>query len=143
MPSVNDSTFASQVLSAPLAIAEFWNQSCPNCTRFGPIYDEVASQMAGKILMVTANTDENQQSAAKYGITGIPTTIFFMNGKEVHRAVGAMSKEAFLSEISKSMDLADAAIAAGDAEPAGDVVMGGVALAAVVGGMAYFLSEVA
>lgn len=142
MASVNDSTFG-QVLSAPLATAEFWNQSCPNCMRFKPIYEEVSAQMAGKILMVTANTDENQQNAAKYGITGIPTTIFFMNGKEVHRVVGAMSKEDFLGEISKSMDLADAAIAKGDAEPVGSVVMGGVALAAVVGGMAYFLSEVA
>ena len=142
MQSVTDATF-DQTVSAPLAIAEFWNQSCPNCMRFKPIYEDVAAQMAGKILMVTANTDENQQSAAKYGITGIPTTIFFMNGKEVHRVVGAMSKGDFLGEISKSMDLADAAIARGESEPAGDVVMGGLALATVVGGMAYFLSEVA
>lgn len=142
MQTVTDATF-DQVKSAPLAIIEFWNQSCPNCMRFKPIFADVAAQMGDKILMATANTDENQKKAAEFGISGIPTTIFFMNGKEVNRAVGAMSKDDFLSEISKSLDLSAAAAAGGASEPAGDVVVGGLALAGIVAGMTYFLSEVA
>lgn len=142
MQSVTDATF-DQVLKAPLAIAEFWNPSCPNCMRFKPVFAEVAAQMGDRIFMATALTDENQKSAATYGISGIPTTIFFMNGKEVHRIVGAMSKEDFLGEISTSLNLSEAAAAGGAPESTGSVVVGGIALAGVVAGMAYFLSEVA
>jgi thioredoxin 1 len=142
MASVNDATF-SQVLSAPLAIVEFWNERCPNCTRFKPIYEDVSSQMAGKILMVTANTDESQKSAGSYGITGVPTTIFFMNGKEVHRVVGAMSKEDFLNEISKGLSLSEAAAAAEAPEGVGDVLVGGAVLAGLVVAMGYLVPQIA
>lgn len=141
MPSVNDSTF-SQVLSAPLAIVDFWNDRCPHCVAYKPTFEEVSSQMAGKVLMVTANTDETQQNAAKYGLTGVPTTIFFMNGKEVYRASGNMSKDELLRQMSQALNMAEAKIKAGASEPVGDVMMGGVALAAVIGGLAYLVTEV-
>lgn len=144
MQSVTDATF-DQVLKAPLAIAEFWNPSCPNCMRFKPVFAEVAAQMGDRIFMATALTDENQKSAATYGISGIPTTIFFMNGKEVHRIVGAMSKEDFLGEISKGLSLSEAAAASGAGgipESTGSVVVGGLTLAAVVAGMVYFVPKI-
>jgi thioredoxin 1 len=147
MQSVTDATF-DQVLKAPLAIAEFWNPSCPNCMRFKPIFAEVAAQMGDRIFMATALTDENQKSAATYGISGIPTTIFFMNGKEVNRAVGAMSKDDFLNEISKSLSLSEAAAAGGTGgaggvpESTGSVVVGGLTLAAVVAGLVYFVPKI-
>lgn len=139
MTAVNDATF-QQVLDAPLAIVEFWNNRCPNCDRFKPVYDDVASQMAGRIFMATANTDESQKSAGTYGITGVPTSIFFMDGKEVYRAVGAMSKEEFLGEISRALSVAEAGPPA--SESIGKMLVGGAALAGVVAGLAYLASEV-
>lgn len=138
MNAVNDATF-QQVLDAPLAIVEFWNERCPNCTRFKPVYEDVASQMSGKIFMATANTDESQKSAATYGLTGVPTSIFFVDGKEVYRAVGAMSKEEFLGEISRALSVAEAQPI--PEESVGSVLVGGVALAGVVAGLAYLASE--
>lgn len=141
MATVNDATF-SQVLSAPLAVVDFWNPRCPHCVAYKPTFEEVAAQMASKVFMVTANTDETQQNAAKYNLTGVPTTIFLMNGKEVYRASGNMSKDDLLRQMSQALNMAEAEIKAGASEPVGDVVMGGVALAAVVGGLAYLVTEV-
>jgi len=147
MQNVNDSTFDQAVASAPLAIVEFWNDRCPNCMRFGPIFDDVAAQMGGQIAMIKANTDENQQKAAQYGLTGVPTTVFFSNGKEVHRAVGAMSKADFLNEIAQYLAPSGPAATgipspASGAPPQADVVnvlVGGAVLAGVIYGLTQLL----
>jgi len=146
MQSVTDATFDQAVSSAPLAIVEFWNDRCPNCQRFGPIFADVASQMGDKIAMIQANTDQNQQKAAQYGLTGVPTTVFFSNGKEVHRAVGAMETSDFLNEISKYLSTAGSApgvVAPASGAPPNDDVMnvlvGGAVLAGVVYGMTQLI----
>lgn len=147
MENVNDSTFDQAVASAPLAIVEFWNDRCPNCMRFGPIYEDVAAQMGGQIAMIKANTDENQQKAAQYGLTGVPTTIFFSNGREVHRAVGAMTKQDFLNEIAQYLAPSGPAVTgipspASGAPPQGSlgsVLVGGAVLVGVVYGMTQLL----
>ncbi|MEA2073657.1 MAG: thioredoxin domain-containing protein, partial [Campylobacterota bacterium] len=46
-----------------------------------------------KTLFVKVNTEEEQQLGARFGIRSIPTLILFKNGKEVHRASGALSQE--------------------------------------------------
>jgi thioredoxin 1 len=38
------------------------------------------------------NVDENQQTAKKYGIRGIPTLMLFKNGEVVAIKVGALSR---------------------------------------------------
>lgn len=146
MQNVNDSTFDQAISSSPLAIVEFWNDRCPNCARFGPIFEDVASQMGGQIAMIKANTDENQQKAGQFGLTGVPTMVFFSNGKEVHRAVGAMSKQDFLNEIAQYLAPGGPAItgapAAGGGPPNDDVMnilVGGAVLAGVVYGMTQLI----
>ena len=147
MQSVRDATFDQAVPAAPLAIVEFWNDRCPNCARFGPIFADVASQMGDKIAFIQANTDQNQQKAGQYGLTGVPTTVFFSNGKEVHRAVGAMEKSDFLNEISKFLAPGGPAVTGGGAPggagaPEGsvaEVLVGGAVLAGVVYALAQLL----
>jgi len=147
MQNVTDANFDQAVSGAPLAIVEFWNDRCPNCMRFGPIFEDVAAQLGSQIAMIKANTDENQQKAGQYGLTGVPTTVFFSNGKEVHRAVGAMTKQDFLSEISQYLAPSGPA-ATGIPSPAsgappdaslGEILAGGAVLAGVVIGMTYLL----
>jgi thioredoxin-like negative regulator of GroEL len=98
MTTVTDATF-QQVLDAPLAIVDFWAPSCPYCVQYKPVFEGVAAQMGDRIFMATANTNEAPKSAASYKIQSIPVTIFFVNGKEVFRAEGAMSQDDLLKEI--------------------------------------------
>jgi len=148
MSSVTDATF-QKVLEAPLAIVDFWAPTCPHCVTYKPVFEEVAALMGDKILMVTANTNENQAAAGNAGIEAIPTTIFYSGGEEVRRIEGGMSKADLLNEISVSLNVAQGTGAppGGGSTPAGQKpagapaeglpIAGGIALAAVAAGVAY------
>jgi len=50
-----------------------------------PILDKIAKEQAGKLVVAKVNTDENTEWAMKYGVQGIPTMLFIINGKVVHK----------------------------------------------------------
>ena len=62
--------------------------------------DEVAKEVGAKASVVKLNVDENGDIANKFGIRGIPTMIFFKNGKAAKTLVGVQPKE----EIKKTLE---------------------------------------
>ena len=63
--------------------------------------EQVAKEYAGKVKIVGLNAHDNYETASSFGVMGIPTLIFFKDGKEVGRAVGAMKKDKLTEEIKK------------------------------------------
>lgn len=63
--------------------------------------EELAREYSGKVKIVAANVDESQEAAASLGIMSIPAIVFFKEGKEVSRIVGAQPKQRFKDEIRK------------------------------------------
>jgi thioredoxin 1 len=89
---VTDSTFEAEVLQSPVPVlVDFWASWCAPCRTLAPIIDTVAADMAGKVKIVKLNVDDNQQTAAKYGIRSIPSLLIFKNGAEAERSVGFVS----------------------------------------------------
>lgn len=74
-------------------VVDFWAEWCPPCRLIAPIVEELAKEYAGKIVFAKLNTDENQLIAAKYGISAIPTLMFFKNGKPIDQIIGALPKD--------------------------------------------------
>ena len=70
-----------------------WAPWCGPCRMVGPVIEDLAKEMQGKIVFGKLNVDENRATSAKYGIMSIPTLLVFKNGELVDRIVGAMSKE--------------------------------------------------
>ncbi len=90
---VTDSTFSAQVLQSPLPVlVDFWAPWCGPCRIISPLVEELGRQYAGKLRVAKVNTDENPLHASQLGIMGIPTLIFFKNGREVDRVVGVVPK---------------------------------------------------
>ena len=98
-----DANFKTDVLSSPqLTLVDFWAEWCGPCRMLGPIVDRIAAANQGKVVVGKMNVDENQNTPQQFGIQGIPTIIFFKDGKEVSRLVGFQSQESIQSVIDDS-----------------------------------------
>jgi len=90
---VTDRTFSEEVLSFPgPVLVDCWAPWCGPCRTVAPIMDQLASDYAGRIKIAKLNTDDNPATASQYGIQSIPTLLFFKNGKQVNKLVGALPK---------------------------------------------------
>jgi len=88
-----DSNFESDVSdSDKLVIVDLWAEWCGPCKMIEPIIEDIANQYEGKIKIVKLDVDANQETPIKYGVMNIPTLLFFKNGKEVNRVIGAYPK---------------------------------------------------
>lgn len=99
--ALTDANF-SQILSAPMAVVDFWSPTCPYCVNYKPIFEDVAAKYGDRLPMVTVNVNDAPQSAGGFNIGGIPATIFLASGKEVHREEGSLSKAELLAAIQKA-----------------------------------------
>lgn len=97
---ITDGNFGEKVERSALPVLlDLWAAWCAPCRLIAPIIDELAQELAGKILVGKLNVDENQRTAARFGVQSIPTLLILKNGREAERIVGAQSKQAILSKL--------------------------------------------
>ncbi|GAB4514531.1 MAG: thioredoxin TrxA [Anaerolineae bacterium] len=88
---VTDADFASVILESSLpAVVDFWADWCMPCHMMSPAVDRLAREFEGRALVAKLNVDENPETPARYEIMGIPTVIFFHQGREVDRVIGVV-----------------------------------------------------
>lgn len=104
--AVTDSSFQKEVKNWPgPVLVDFWAQSCGYCVQMMPVVREIASEKAGLLKVVTANTMENQYTASSLGIQGVPSFFLFQNGRLVNSMSGALPKLQFEQWIYQSLGL--------------------------------------
>ncbi|MFA7668127.1 MAG: thioredoxin TrxA [Burkholderiaceae bacterium] len=99
---VTDASFESDVLNSEIPVlVDYWAEWCGPCKMIAPLLDDAANQYQGRVMIAKLNVDDNPETAAKFGIRGIPTLMLFKDGKTAATKVGALSKSqltAFLDE---------------------------------------------
>jgi thioredoxin 1 len=89
---VTDSSFQAEVIESETPIlVDFWAPWCAPCRAIAPLLEEIAADRED-VRIVKLNVDENQETAATYGILAIPTLILFNNGAEAKRLRATRSK---------------------------------------------------
>ena len=89
---ITPENFDATVNDSLPVLVDFWAPWCGPCRSLSPIVDEVADELAGKLVVAKCNVDDNQDLAMKFGVMSIPTLVVFKNGEEIDRSVGALPK---------------------------------------------------
>lgn len=72
-----------------LVMVDMSTQWCSPCRMLAKILPELAEKVKDNANILTVDTDEFPEIRKTYGVLSIPTLIFFQNGVEVKRIVGA------------------------------------------------------
>jgi thioredoxin len=87
---LTDATFDEQ-LRGNNTVVDFWAAWCGPCRMIAPVIEALASERTD-VRFAKLNVDENPRTAARFGVQGIPLLIFFRDGVEAGRVVGAVPR---------------------------------------------------
>ena len=76
---ITDSDLDENIKKFETIVVDCWAPWCGPCRMVGPIIDELAKEMKGKLVFGKLNVDENQMTATKYQIMSIPSLLIFKN----------------------------------------------------------------
>ncbi len=97
---ITDANFDQEVTNSTIPVmVDFWAPWCGPCRMLAPVIDRLAEKYSGQLKVGKVNVDECPTVAGKFGIMSIPTLIFFKNGKEFDRVIGALPEPIITSKI--------------------------------------------
>jgi thioredoxin len=101
---VTDATFVADVERSPLPVlVDLWAPWCGPCRLMAPVLEELAGVMAGGLRVAKLNVDENPATAARFGVSSIPTLLLLKAGREIDRIVGAQPKPEIARRVERAI----------------------------------------
>lgn len=98
---LDTTNFESEIEQASIPVViDVFATWCPPCKVMDPILEDLAKEFAGRYKFVKINVDQSRELAIKFGVTTIPTFLFFKDGQLKGRQTGAMTKDEFKKVIS-------------------------------------------
>ena len=96
---INSSEFSGLLQEDKLLVVDFFATWCVPCKKLSPTLDEVSEELGEQVNIVKVDVDESEDLAMDYGIRSVPTVLFFKNGQQVDKFVGALPKSEIVAKI--------------------------------------------
>jgi thioredoxin len=91
---VGEAAFEAEVMQAKSPVlVDFYATWCGTCRALAPRVDKLAGEFSGQIKFVKVNTDDAPVVAHRFGIEGLPTLLFFKDGKVVDGFAGLPTED--------------------------------------------------
>ena len=101
---LNDSNFDREINQGTLPVlVDFWAPWCGPCRMIAPVLDKIADATVGKAVVAKVNVDEAPGVASRFGVSSIPTLLFFKNGEVNGQVVGLQSEADLISRLNALM----------------------------------------
>lgn len=97
---LTDQNFDEETEKAGVSMVDFFATWCGPCKMLAPVIEELAKEYAGKVRVYKADIEQAIETTNRFKISSVPTLIFFKDGQEKARVLGAVAK----SEIKKQLD---------------------------------------
>ncbi len=85
--------------SAKPVVVDFYATWCAPCKRLSPLLDKLAGPFTNEIKFVKVDVDQAPAIASRFQIEGIPTIVFFKDGKVVDSIVGLPTADELKSRL--------------------------------------------
>lgn len=101
---ITNQNFEAEVAKSNIPVLlDFWAEWCGPCRMLSPVIEEIANEYDGRIKVGKINVDNEEQLAAAFGISSIPTLIIMKNGKVADSSVGFIPKDKIAEMLDKAL----------------------------------------
>ena len=96
--TITQQNFEEEVIKSQVPVLlDFWATWCGPCRMLGPVISGIAEEYEGKIKVGKVNVDEEQELAARFQVSSIPTVLLMKDGKVAASSVGFKPKEQIIA----------------------------------------------
>ncbi len=100
---VTDASFQAEVIeSLEPVLVDFWAPWCGPCRAVSPVLEQISAERGLRVVKV--NVDENQATAAQFGILSLPTMVLFKAGQPATKIIGAYPKKKLEAQLAPALD---------------------------------------
>lgn len=95
------------IASGKPVVVDIWATWCGPCMAMAPVVDKLATEYEGRAVIGKYNADEEGDFCAEHSVMGLPTLLFFKDGKAVAdlRTVGGVKEDVLRDKIEKLLAL--------------------------------------
>lgn len=87
--ALTDENFKREVLDSSVPVlVDAWSQGCGPCKLLEPVVMQLSRDYQGRLKVAEFDVALAPKTAARLGVSGTPTVLYFHRGREVERVVG-------------------------------------------------------